>query len=98
MRYLFLDLFSKIYIIDLKCDTCNLIKSHRVLYPISLNKCNVPFALVSFDVWGPLWIASFTGIRLFVTFIDDCTRMIWLYLLKNKSKVFDTFKYFYTTI
>ena len=31
----------------------------------------------------------------FVTFVDDCTRMTWLYLMKNKSDVGDIFKAFY---
>lgn len=31
-------------------------------------------------------------------FVDDYTRMTWVYLLKNKSKVFDKFTIFYTMI
>jgi len=28
-----------------------------------------------------------------VTFIDDSTRKVWVYFMKNKSNVFDTFKW-----
>ena len=28
----------------------------------------------------------------YVTFIDDATRRTWIYCIKNKSDVFDTFK------
>ena len=36
--------------------------------------------------------------RWFVTFIDDCTRMTWIFLLKNKSDVCDIFQNFYHMI
>ena len=34
----------------------------------------------------------------FVSFIDDCTRMCWIYFLKHKSEVFDVFVKFYNMI
>ena len=30
----------------------------------------------------------------FLTFIDDCSRYCWIYFMKQKSKVFETFKVF----
>lgn len=33
-----------------------------------------------------------------MTFIDGYTRMCWVYLLKSKSKVFETFKIFHAWI
>ena len=39
------------------------------------------------DVWGPSKVTTLGGSRWFVTFIDDCTRMTWLYLMKSKSEV-----------
>ncbi|CAL2276208.1 unnamed protein product [Prunus armeniaca] len=47
------------------------------------------------DVWGPSPITAPSGVRWFVTFIDDCTRMTWLYLLKNKNEVFSRFQSFH---
>jgi len=44
------------------------------------------------DVYGPTSVASIGGARYFVTFIDDSTRNLWVYFLKYKSEVFDTFK------
>lgn len=46
------------------------------------------------DVCGPMQEESIGGNRYFVTFIDDFTRKVWLYLLKRKSEVFETFKKF----
>ena len=46
------------------------------------------------DVWGPAPHSDNSGFRWFVTFIDDCTRMTWLYLMKHKSESFEKFKEF----
>ena len=37
-------------------------------------------------------MASLGGSRYYITFINNCSRKIWIYFLKNKSDVFDTFK------
>jgi hypothetical protein len=37
---------------------------------------------------------SFCGCRYFILFIDDYTRMTWVYVLKEKSKDFEKFKIF----
>lgn len=83
---------------DFQCDTCILAKSHRASYPLSINKSNIPFALVHSDVWGPSPVSTSSGVRWFVIFVDDCTRMTWLYLLKNKDEVFEVFQSFHTMI
>ncbi|XP_026419684.1 uncharacterized protein LOC113315633 [Papaver somniferum] len=72
---------------DLNCETCILAKSHRTTYPDSFNRRLVPCALVHSDVWGPCRITSNSGFRWFVLFVDDCTRMTWIYLMRNKSDV-----------
>ena len=36
--------------------------------------------------------------KYFITFIDDCSDFTFIYLLKNKSDVFDMFKVFVTEI
>ena len=48
--------------------------------------------LVHIDVWGPAQV-SFLGVsHYYVTFIDDATRKLWVYFLRQKSNVFQTFK------
>jgi len=37
-------------------------------------------------------VASLEGSRYYVTFIDDFSRKVWVYFLKNKFDVFETFK------
>ncbi|CAL8995182.1 unnamed protein product [Prunus brigantina] len=91
MKHLIPDLFSGFKDSDFICDTFILAKSHCVPYPLSTNKCTTPFMLIHSDVWGPSPITAPSGVRWFVTFIDDCTQMTWLYLLKNKNEVFSCF-------
>ena len=46
------------------------------------------------DVCGPFEELSLGKNKYFVTFIDEYSRMIWLYLIKAKSEVFSVFKRF----
>ena len=48
--------------------------------------------LVHIDVWGPAQVSSLGGSHYYVTFVDDATRKTWMYYIRNKSDVFDTFK------
>ena len=48
--------------------------------------------LVHIDLWGPSPIASLGGSRYYITFIDDSSKKVWVYFLKNKSDVFEIFK------
>ena len=48
--------------------------------------------LVHTDLWGPSPVASLGDSRYYITFIDDSSRKVWVYFLKNKSDVFETFK------
>ncbi|CAL8994835.1 unnamed protein product [Prunus brigantina] len=68
------------------CETCVMAKSHRTVFPLSNNKAALSFELVHSDVWGLARVTSH-GFRWFVTFIDDCTRLTWVYLMKNKHDV-----------
>jgi hypothetical protein len=98
LRHLFPDLFSDVETSELNCDTCILAKSHRATYSLSMNKSDIPFALIHSDVWGPSPVSIVSGVRWFVTFVDDCTRMTWLYLLKHKDEVFKVFQSFHAMI
>ena len=75
MKHLFPDLFSQVKNFDDKCKTCIIAKSHRVSYPLRLNKKDSPFTLIHSNVWGPSPITTVSGFRWFVLFVDDCTRM-----------------------
>ena len=63
-----------------------------------MNKSEVPFSLIHSDVWGPSPVSTASGHRWFVIFVDDCTRMTWLYLLKHKDEVLRVFKLFHVMV
>ena len=54
--------------------------------------------LVHSDVCGPLKVRSHGGALYFVTFIDDCSRKLWVYVLKTKDQVLDVFKQFQASV
>ncbi|BFG20494.1 hypothetical protein CerSpe_067680 [Prunus speciosa] len=86
LKRLFPSLFRSCDESSFKCETCILAKSHRTVFPLSDSKAAKPFDLVHSDVWVPARVTS-NGFRWFVTFIDDCTRLTWVFLLKNKHDV-----------
>ena len=54
--------------------------------------------VIHYDVWGPSKVPTLRGSRWFVTFIDDCTRMTWLCLMKTKDEVNLLFQNFHKMI
>ena len=63
--------------------------SHRVN-----KRVFAPFELVHYDVWGPFLIWSPNGFKYFVTFVDDFSRVIWLYIIKSCYELFSYFSAF----
>jgi len=70
-----------------KCSHCMVGKQIRVSFKNS--KKSELLELVHYDVCGPLKVKSFTGALYFVTFIDDCSRKLWVYALKTKDQVLE---------
>ena len=54
--------------------------------------------VVHSDLCGPMKTKSLGGELYFVTFIDDCSRKLWVYVLKFKDQVLDVFKQFQASI
>jgi transposase InsO family protein len=44
------------------------------------------------DCWGPAQQPSLGGTLYFLSVIDDCSRMVWVFLMKHKSESFQNFK------
>lgn len=69
------------------CTVCPLAKQRSLPF-ISNNTLSAqPFDLIHTDIWGPFAIESVEGYKFFLTIVDDCTRVTWLYMLRNKSEV-----------
>lgn len=70
---------------------CEPSKHYRAKFLIHAYALSSPFSIIHNDVWGP---SRVFGGRWFITFIDDHTRVCWIYLLKKKlgtAIVFQTF-------
>ena len=80
-----LSLLKKLYsqfssLFSLNCESCQCAKIHRVHLSPRVNKLAFAhFELIHCDVWGPCPVLSPTGFRYFVTFVDDFSRVTWLY-------------------
>ena len=84
---MFLHLFQGLDISEFHCETCEFAKHIRVSFPISNKRSSHPFHLIHSDIWGPSTIPNVSGARWFVSLIDDCTWVTWIFLLKQKSDV-----------
>ena len=98
LRKLFPSLFYNCNLTNFNCETCVMAKSHRATFPLNNTQVDTPFSLVHTDVWGPAPLPTHKGMRWFVTFVDDYTRMTWLYLLKHKSDVCKVFQLFHKMV
>lgn len=83
LKTMFPSIFKDVAVENLHCEVCELAKNHRVSFPLNNNRVSTPFSLIHTNVWGPSRTANFRGAKWFVSFIDDCTRTTWLYLMKT---------------
>ena len=92
-------LHSRKLLLDLKqvslelCENYVYGKQKRVRF-IKVGKHNKSEKLevVHTNVWGTDQVQSLGGSQYYVTFIDDATRKTWLYIIRQKSDGFATFK------
>jgi hypothetical protein len=77
-----------------KLDSCEHFiygKQNHVSFPSKATKEKQILELVGSDVFGPVTIPSLGGSRYYVSFINDFSKMTWIYFLKKKSEVFKRF-------
>lgn len=85
------DLASGVKIVDcgarIVCEHCLEGKMARLPFPQqSVKKTTRPLQLVHTDLCGPMRNVTPGGNRYFLSIIDDYSRYLWLYLLKNKAE------------
>ncbi|RVW80299.1 hypothetical protein CK203_039236 [Vitis vinifera] len=73
-------------------------KREGLYYMEDVSTCHVHQIQIHSDVWGPSPISIGSGVRWFVIFVDDCTHMTWLYLMKHKDEVLHVFQSFHAMI
>ena len=79
---------------SLFCSNCCDGKLHRMPFEPSEKRDRKPLELIHSDVCGPITPESSEGGKYFLTFIDDSSRYVWCYIIKNKSDVFEKFQEF----
>ncbi|GKB65893.1 retrotransposon protein, putative, ty1-copia subclass [Tanacetum coccineum] len=77
-----------------KCESCLSGKMTKKPFPHSNERAKDLLGIIHTDVCGPLRHVSRQGASYFITFTDDYSRYGYVYLLKHKHEVFETFKVF----
>ena len=73
------------------CEHCVLGKQRRVRFGTAIHNTKGILDYVHSDVWGPTKTPSIGGRHYFVTFVDDFSRKVWVYTMKNKNDVLGVF-------
>ena len=77
------------------CEGCQFGKMSRKSFPTGQAwRASKKLELVHTDVCGPMRTSSLDNSKYFILFIDDYSRMTWVYFLKEKSEVFNIFNKF----
>jgi len=77
------------------CPVCSFGKQTREKFVRTDSvRCKDVGEVIHSDVCGPINIPSVGGAEYFLSFVDDYSRKSWIYFLKRKSEVFETFKNF----
>jgi hypothetical protein len=85
--------FSQESSVGVVCDACQCGKSRQLPFPMSFSMSTTPLELVFSYVWGP-GPNSVEKYSYYVSFIDDFSKITWIFLLKHKSEVFAKFHIF----
>lgn len=77
------------------CESCLVGKQTRNPYPHATSyRATRPSELVHGDLCGLISPQTVAGNRYIFLLVDDFSRYMWIYLLKNKNEAFSTFKRF----
>jgi hypothetical protein len=71
-----------------ECDAFTLVKHRKQPFHDSTSKSCRKVELIHFYLCDPMRVPSTNGNKYIITFIDDYTKMCWVYLLKDKSQDF----------
>ena len=67
-------------------------KSKKMAYPSGKHTSQSVLDYAHSDIWGPAQTISVGGCRYFLSIVDDYSRKIWLYIMKEKPDAFDKFR------
>ncbi|WVZ16028.1 hypothetical protein V8G54_013594 [Vigna mungo] len=88
-----------IQIPDRVCEGCVVGKQTKTEFKKTIFKrARQPLAVIYSDVCGPFNVESIGGNRYFLIFVDELTRKIWTYLIKEKKDVHSCFVKFFAMV
>lgn len=87
-----MELEKKSDISQLSCIVCCEGKQSRLPFGHAGSRSGELLGIVHSDVCGPMENASIGGSRYFILFIDDYSRMTYIYFMKQKSEAFQHFQ------
>ena len=76
---------------DMPRRTCNFGKQHRQPFPKPTWRCSKKLQLVHTELCSPQRTPSLNDNLYYIAFINDLTRICWIFLLKQKSEVAGVF-------
>ncbi|KAH9299486.1 hypothetical protein KI387_031168 [Taxus chinensis] len=76
-----------------KCHNCLVGKQHRVPFQKNTYRAKGKLDLVHTNLCGPMQ-PSHSGCQYFMLYVDDYSKKMWIYCLRNKSQAFETFQKF----
>ncbi|XP_074284704.1 uncharacterized protein LOC141610110 [Silene latifolia] len=69
------------------CDSCCRAKQTRSSFKLNKKRNDFLFGLIHCDIWGKYSVKSLSGAQFFLTIVDDKSRAVWVYLMREKSEV-----------
>ena len=73
------------------CQTCLRAKQTRVSFAGTHPRSPHKLERVYNNLSGRFPVPSFSRCQYYITFVDDCTRMVWVYFLQTKDQAFESF-------
>jgi hypothetical protein len=78
---------------QVNCEICKMTKSTQNVSRTPVDRAIQKLERVHMDFWGPYKTPSIGGSRYMLTITDDFSRKSWIYLTKERSEVYQVFKY-----
>lgn len=69
------------------CDVCLKAKQQRIIERKPATRTKQPFELIHSDLCRPMTTPSISAIKYFILYIDDYSRVPWVYFLRSKTAV-----------
>ena len=80
------------------CEPCLMGKMTKTPFSGTMERATGLLEIIHTDVCGPMSVEAHGGYHCFLTFTDDLSIYVYIYLMKHKSKTFEKFKEFQSEV